>query len=194
MSRCRTEQEKGRLYYCVGLPRSGKSTRCDSWVRNPDIHIDYTQVFELGDLKAYPFDPQKPFVPRPRAIVCGDDFRQALHGNAYRVEAEGTVFAMMDVATRALLNRGFDVIVDETCTTEQTLLRYLRLDPNAEPVFVDTPEEECVERALASNKPFLVGPIRRMAAQLQHLRTDWDATVKRLKSYLDSRKAQDIPC
>jgi hypothetical protein len=194
MSRCRTEQEKGRLYYCVGLPRSGKSTRCDHWARNPDIHIDYTQVFELGALKAYPFDPQKPFVSRPRAIVCGDDFRTALHGNAFRIEAEGTVFAMMDVATRALLNRGFDVIVDETCTTEQTLLRYLRLDPNAEPVFIDTPEEACVERALASNKPFLVGPIRRMAFQLESLRGDWDAVVGRLKHYLESRKAQDIPC
>lgn len=175
-----SKQERGRLHYCVGLPRSGKSTWCDRWVREALTQENETHT----DL----------CIDRPRAVIGGDDFRTALHGNAFRIEAEGTVFAMMDVATRALLDRGFDVIVDETCTTEQTLLRYLRLDPEATPVFMDATEEVCVERALADNRPFLVGPIRRMASQLKYLRGDWDIIVGRLKFYLDQRKAQDIPC
>jgi predicted kinase len=198
-----SKQGRGGLHYCVGLPRSGKSTWCDRWVRevlSKPFKVDWQPAeflecgdrlkFKVGDIK--PCEPTPP--PRARVVIAGDDFRTALHGNAFRVEAEGTVFAMMDVAARALLDRGFDVIVDETCTTEQTLLRYLRLDPNATPVFIDTPEEVCVERALASNKPFLVGPIRRMASQLSGLRDNWDQTVARLKAYLDHRKAQDIPC
>lgn len=181
-----SEQGKGKLTFVVGLPRSGKSTYCDRWARYPDLEPTLVGDEEAAD------QPYK--VVTPRVVIGGDDFRTALHGNAYRVEAEGTVFAMMDVAVRGLLNRGFDVIVDETCTTEQTLLRYLRIDGEAVPVFIDTPMETCIERALASDKPFLVAPIKRMAFQLEYLRGNWDIIVGRLKHYLDNRKAQDIPC
>ena len=40
------------------------------------------------------------------------------------------MFAAMDMATRALLLSGHDVLIDETSTTEQSLLRYFRIDIN----------------------------------------------------------------
>ncbi len=103
----------GKLYFTVGLPRSGKSTYCDKW-----IHGDKVMNHMENTFFAYVY-----MVDKPRVIVAGDDFRAALHGQAYQYESECMVFAAMDVATRALLLRNFDVIIDETCTTEQTLYR-----------------------------------------------------------------------
>lgn len=173
---------RGKLFFTVGLPRSGKSRWCDDWVRQSIVN-------PLWDLPDGPVAEPK----RPGVIVCGDDFRHAVHGGEYRVEAEGTVFAAMDVAVRALLRRGFDVIIDETCTTEATLLRYLRIDPDATPVFIDTPEEECLRRAFEEDREYLAGPIRRMAGQLRKLREDWDATVARLRRYVLMREVHDVP-
>jgi hypothetical protein len=116
-----------------------------------------------------------------------------LHGQAYIAEAEGSVFAAMDVATRALLLSGFDVIIDETSTTETTILRYLKIDPNAVPVFIDGTEEECIQRALATDKPYLVEPIKRMGKQLQKLTADWPGTWKRLCEYVAMRQQHDLP-
>jgi predicted kinase len=182
---------RGNLYFTVGLPQSGKSTYCDTWSRHPDVNIDYTPLFELGALKTFQ-DLHDPIVPRPRVVIAGDDFRKALYGRSYQIEAEATVFAMMDVAARALLNRGFDVIMDETCTTEQTLLRYLRLDRAATAVFINTTKDVCIERAKASGKEYLVGPIERMAGQLDELKKNFGKTVCRLRDYLRSRESQDV--
>jgi hypothetical protein len=124
---------RGNLYFTVGLPQSGKSTYCDQWVRQPGRQHRLTRS-SWGFSQTVPgpsLSHPKGNCGRslsPRVVIAGDDFRKALYGRSYRIEAEATVFAMMDVATRALLDRGFDVIIDETCTTEQTLLRYLRLD------------------------------------------------------------------
>jgi predicted kinase len=185
---------RGKLYYTVGLPRSGKSTWCDQWVRQPicnplwDVLTDCPATESISTQEGKLWAEPK----LPRAVIAGDDFRRALHGNSYRIEAEATVFAMMDVATRALLDRGFDVIIDETCTTEQTLLRYLRLDRAAVPVFIDTPKDVCIERAREAGKEYLAGPIERMATQLATLRDNWNQTVGRLRDYLHSRESQDV--
>lgn len=160
----------GSLFFTCGLPRSGKSFYCDNWILPDEGDIEYT----------------------PRAIVCGDDFRYALYGREFQIEAEGTVFAMMDVAARALLKRGFDVIIDETCTTEATLLRYLRINIDAQAIFIDTPIEVCKERAIACGRDYLLGPIDRMAAQLEKLKAEWPDNFNRLKEYLRSRQTQDI--
>lgn len=166
--------KKGVLTFVCGLPRSGKSTYCDHWVR-------FRDPFSLQDT-GYPFTRGN-----PRVIIAGDDYRKALHGMPYWLEAEGTVFAMMDVSIRAQLLRGVDVIVDETCTTEQTLLRYLRLDINASPVFVNTPADVCVKRALALGQDYLVKPIQFMDRQLKALRADWDKTYRRLQDHVRER-------
>lgn len=177
-----SNESKGRLYFTVGLPRSGKSTYCNEWVKgerivNPDSNAVFAYWYQSG---------------RPRAIVGGDDFRRALHGGEFRIESEGTVFAMMDVAARALLNRGIDVIIDETCTTYETLLRYIKLDINAQAVFIDTPADVCVERAKADGREYLIGPIGRMAAQLEDFRSRWPILLATAKKYVLSRRSHDV--
>lgn len=174
---------RGKLYATVGLPRSGKSTYADKWVLGDELppRGDEFDIFTVRKLE------------RPRVIVAGDDFRTALHGKEYLLEAEAQVFATMDVAIRALLARGFDVIIDETCTTEDTLSRYLRLDLNFTPVFIDTPAEVCVERALATGKDYLVLPIQNMARQLADLRPRWDETRARLTARLRQRYPYAFP-
>lgn len=188
---------KGRLYFTVGLSRSGKS----SWVKKWGEYSIETFIDPLpGDaITCYPrksrdyLDHDDRILPNfKRVVVSGDSFRRALHGSDFRIEAESTVYANMDIATRAHLMDGYDVMVDETCTTEQTLLRYLRLDINARPIFFDTPEEECIKRAIDTGKPHLIGPIKRMARQLKELRKDWDGTVARLKEYLLERQQHDV--
>ncbi len=124
-------------------------------------------------------------------VVSGDAFRHSIHRHSYIGEAEGFVFATMDVAIRALLDSGHDVIVDETCTTEQTLLRYLRIDPDAVPVFIDTSMAECMRRAVRDGRAFLEGPIRRMNDQLASLLMDWDVTLKRVREHAVFRNAND---
>ncbi len=156
----------GKLSYLIGLPRAGKSSYADIWA----------------------YEPKE----KPRAIISGDAFRNALYGRSFQIEAEGTVFAMMDVAARALLARGHDIIIDETSTSEATLLRYYRIDINAQPIWIDTPMEVCIERAIVSGKPYLEGPIRRMALQLEKLKSDFEAVERRIKDYLISRREQDV--
>lgn len=173
---------KGKLYFTSGLSRSGKSFFAKKWA-------NYEDKFEGNRLG---FDCWKLPKNMKRVVISGDAFRKALHGSDFRIEAESTVYATMDITTRALLNEGYDVLIDETCTTEQTLLRYLRLDINAQPIFFDVTEEECIQRAKDTNKPYLIGPIQRMAKQLRILRANWDETVNRLKTYLKEREQHDV--
>lgn len=165
---------KSQLYFTVSPARAGKSTYCNAWVKGQEESV------EQGKGKSFP-------MLRPRAIISGDDFRLALHGQAYSKVAEGTVFAMMDVATRALLSRGFDVIVDETATTEETIRRYLMLDIDAIPVVIQTPLEVCLERAVKTNQEYLLGPIRRHHAQFVKLTEDFGATMSRLRQEVTER-------
>lgn len=175
---------KGRLFFTVGLSRSGKSSWAnEKWAK---YHIS-----TLGDEARY-YPHEMDCLTFNRVVISGDQFRRALHGSDFRIEAESTVYATMDIATRALLNSGYDVLIDETCTTEQTLLRYLRLDIDAVPIFFDATEEECIQRAIDTNKAYLVGPIKRMARQLKELRSNWDETVTRLKTYLLERRQHDV--
>lgn len=168
-----------KLLFVCGLPRSGKSSYCDQWVKQAPVYIDES------------WTGFKTRVLEPRVVVAGDDFRKAIHGHEYLPEAEGFVFAAMDAATRALLYRGFHVIIDETCTTENTLYRYLRIDPDAQPVWIDTPEEVCKERAIRTKKEYLLGPIERMAAQRKHLKDNWDEIFSRVREKVMMRLVHD---
>jgi predicted kinase len=177
----------GKLYYCVGLPRSGKSTYCQQWVRQ--VEADTERIRTVG---GDDFDVIVRITSPPRAIVSGDAVRQALHGHAYLPEAEGHVFATMDTMARALLLSGFDVMIDETSTTEATISRYLKIDPDAVPVWFDASAEVCIERALATNRPYLVEPIKRMAAQLATLKAEYPVNLYRLREYALMRQNHDV--
>jgi hypothetical protein len=108
----------------------------------------------------------------------------------YLPEAEAYVFAAMDTAARALLRRGFDVIMDETCTTERTLLRYLSIDIEAQPIWIETSAEVCKARAIAGGKEYLLGPIGRMEKQVRLLKDGYDEIRKRLVEYVLMRRSR----
>lgn len=137
-----------RLYFVIAPARAGKSTLCDSWIREP--HVD-----------------------RPRVIVSGDDIHKAIHGDPFHSEAQGIVFATMDIMARACLSRGCDVIMDETATTEATIRRYLMVDIDAIPIVINTPLEVCIERAHQTKRPYLVEPIKRHYRQFVNLMKEW---------------------
>ena len=129
------------LYFCIGMPRCGKSTYCNEWV------------------KAAP----------NRAIVCADNIRLALHGQRFQSLAEGMVHAIKDIMIRSLLARGMDVIVDGTHTTESSIRDILKIDPAAIAIVFDTTAEECKRRADATNQSDLHPVIDRMGKQLAKL-------------------------
>jgi predicted kinase len=168
-----------RLYFMVGLPRSGKSTLAAKWLTENLrlIHDQNGQV--IGTTNP------------PRVVLNGDDFRHAVYGRDFCPEGEGLVFASIDVAARALLRAGYDVLIDETGTTESTIKRYLKIDPDAEAIWVDTPEEECVRRATITNKPYLIPPIKRMAEQMKLLRLYWPKNFEAWREYALMRQKHD---
>lgn len=170
----------GKLYFTIGLPRSGKSTYCDLWVRESPVIITNTWGGPRGK------------VSRPRVMVAGDDFRFALHANNYIPDSEPMVFAMMDIAIRAHIHRGIDVIVDETATTEGTIKRYLRIDPEATPVWVNTPVDVCKQRAIETNRSYLIPPIERLAAQFEKLKAEWPHNFLRWQAEVEQRRGLDV--
>ena len=129
------------LLYCIGLPRSGKSTICTKWAN------------------------EKPM----RAIVNSDSIRLALTGRRYEPLAETQVFATKHIMIRALLERGFDVMVDGTHSTEISIKRILEIDINATavPIFVDC--AECVKRARDTGQEDLIPSIERINDNLRIL-------------------------
>ena len=132
----------GKLYFCIGIPRCGKSTYCEKWVAEQ---------------------------PR-RVIVCSDDIRLALHGQRYEALAETMVFAIKHVMIRAHLARGFDVIVDGTHSTSVSIKRLLEIDKNATAIMFDTTMEECIRRATATGHLDLTtGPIQRIANNIAEI-------------------------
>lgn len=153
----------GRLSFTVGLPRSGKSTFCNEWVR------------AAGE--------------RPRVIVSGDDFRLAVYGDVYNRIGESFVFSTMDAAIRAHLLGGSDVLVDETATTTETLMRYLLLDIEAEPIFINTSSEICIERAIKTKQEYLIPVIQKLDRQLSELRKNWQETLDSVKARIIARYA-----
>jgi hypothetical protein len=70
---------------------------------------------------------------------------------------------------RALLERGFDVMVDGTHSTEISIKRILEIDINATaiPIFVDC--SECIKRAKDTNQEDLIPVIERIHDNLRML-------------------------
>lgn len=130
------------LYFTIGCPRCGKSTYCSEWAKEKS----------------------------GRVIVCSDDIRYALHGHRYIPEAETMVFGIKHVMIRSHLARGFDVIVDGTHSTKISVQRLLEISPNAIPILIDVPADECKRRATATNKPDLHPVIDRISAQVDSIK------------------------
>jgi hypothetical protein len=140
---------RGSLHFVIGVQRSGKSTYCTRWAQRLE----------------WP-DGGESF---PRAIVCDDELRLAIHGRRWVRDAEPLVYGLEPYFIRALLNR-HDVIVDETHTTERSILKVLAIDPDATWHLVDTPLDTCIRRAYETDQADLIGPIKRCHAQLEALK------------------------
>lgn len=130
-----------KLYFTIGLPRSGKSTRVTKWAKESPM----------------------------RAIVSSDNIRLALTGQRYQPLAETMVFATKHVMIRALLDRGFDVAVDGTHSTEISITRLYEIDINAEHWIVPTGKNECIERATLTGHTDLYSTIERISNNLDNL-------------------------
>lgn len=151
---------QGNLYATIGLARSGKSTLANKWLHfavNILDNCDWTDKYVSNGKE------------NPRVVVCSDDIRLALYGERFRKEGEEAVHAIQGVMIRSLLYRGHDVLVDGTHTTENSLMRLLRIDPRCRFVYVDTSPEECKEIAVKTEQIDLIPVIDRMYANLQDL-------------------------
>ncbi len=118
------ETKKGRLVYTIGLPRSGKSTWARKW------------AFDLPG----------------RVIVNRDSVRLGLHGQGYLQERETEVKHIDMVMVKALLNDGFDVLVDETNTVPADREYWQSLGGIG--VFFDTSLETCLNRIKSDDPSF----------------------------------------
>lgn len=129
------------LFFTIGLPRSGKSTFCNKWAENG---------------------------PK-RTIVCSDNIRMALTGKRYEPLAETMVFAIKHVMIRSMLDRGFDVMVDGTHSSDISIQRLFEIDINAIPIPYFTPPSICKERAINTKQLDLIEPIDRITNNLSKM-------------------------
>jgi hypothetical protein len=145
-------QRKGKILFTIGIARSGKSTFCTRWA----------QFFEEATGEFF-----------PRAVVCSDDIRIALHGDRFNRHSEPMVWAINTYMTKALLLKS-DVLIDGTNTTEDSLWRILNIDPDADYRLIHADPEECKRRARGCGHDDLVtkGVIDRQYAQLCKLQEE----------------------
>lgn len=158
-----------KLYFTIGMPRCGKSTFCDRFVKENSN----------------------------RVIVCSDDIRKALHGQRYEPLAETMVFAIKHVMIRAHLSRGATVIVDGTHSTDISIQRLLEIDECAVGIVFDTPKEVCIQRAIESKQMDLIPAINRIESNLLKLgwvsgNHDQSTVHKSLANILDKVKERNL--
>lgn len=135
--------KKGILHFTIGVARSGKSTFCNEWMSRRTW--------------------------KPKAIVCADNIRIALHGHRYIQQTEPTVAAIKNVMIKSLLDRGHDVIVDGTHTTKNSIKQLLYIDPNATYHLIHTDPALCRQRAMDTDQEDLLPVIDKMDTQLGEL-------------------------
>ncbi len=109
----------------------------------------------------------------PRVVVEDDAIRKALTGDRFNFPAESQVYAIKYGMIRTLIQQGYEVLVDDTHTTEISIKRLIEIDTNADFVFIDTDVDECIQRAINTNQTDLVGVIQRHHANLRRLTGTW---------------------
>lgn len=161
-----------QLFFFVNCARAGKSTVSKKWERYE--HFDEPH---LKSLNAYQhnFDgmyfTESYVSPNPRVVINADTIRLALHGKRFDSSRESEVWDAKWLMIKTFLHQGYDVLVDGTNTSHNTIWQILRIRENATPIFLGTPKEVCEERAYSSGQPDLVekGVIDRMFGNLEHL-------------------------
>ena len=167
----------GRLFFTIGLPRSGKSTFSKQWASQIDlcgkcytgqmfcptgIFVEaYNNSFNVTHVN----NNMKVEVHLP-AIVSPDNFRLAIYGKRFDLEKECMVFPAVYAATKALLLTGHDVYLDCTTTTLYSLRRVFEMDVDAIPIIFLTPIDVCIQRAIGTKQEDLFPVITKMERQL----------------------------
>lgn len=162
-------QMDNKLYFLIGLPRSGKSTIAKEWQKY-EIDILNHKIYYTG--RTYPLDDN------PRIVVNADAIRLALHGQPFIAEAEKTVHAIKEIMIKAYLLMGYDVLVDGTHTKIEHIDDLLYIRKDAEYLLIDTNINICKQRATDTNQEYLFKPIERMAANLQLLKDTYLSEAK----------------
>lgn len=154
---------KPHLYFTIGFPRSGKSSLSKLWQekKNNIIFNKFVDTEQHISVKFYP--------DFPRVVITPDSWRLAM-GHRYNGYTEPLVFAHVQLAIRAMLLSGYDVLVDDTHTSETSIYRIFEENINAIYVEVNTPEDICIERAHNTHRSDLEPVIRRMAINLAKLK------------------------
>lgn len=130
------ENQRGKLYFMVGSARSGKSTVCKALAK---------------ELNA--------------TILTQDSFRLAVYDRDWWGDSEPVVFSHVDVAARALLINGTNVLIDETNTLAWRREHWLGL--GGEAFYVKTPLDVCISRCDPANVD-LIGAVKRMHGNLEN--------------------------
>lgn len=148
----------GKLYFLIGLARSGKSTFAQKWL-NQEIDIVDNSLFIT---KSKNFMTHRIYTPR--TIVCADDIRLSL-GHRWNGHIEPFVNAIKLTMIKTLLYK-HDVLVDGTHTTTKSILELLNIDRDALPFVIYTNPQICKQRAKETNQEDLYPIIDRMYFQL----------------------------
>lgn len=175
----------------IAPPRSGKTTFAKKWVSKPEFRFECNIYDDPERIFPTSYDEIDVIVTKPRVVVSGDEFRKAVHGHAYIKEAEELVFANMTTACRALINSGFDVLVDETNSTLTSIYRLLLVDIDATPIWLDVPEKTCIQRAIDTKRFYLLKPIQRICSQISELKAHWPDNFNKLRQQIIDRKTSD---
>jgi hypothetical protein len=166
--------EFGRLYYTIGLPRSGKSTFAAQWSKST-----------TGGEK--------------RVWLSGDHIRLATHGHRFIATAEPTVHTHKYVAIKALLLSGHNVLYDGTNTTKESLFEIWKIDQIACPIWIPQQKiiaskqwidhiDTCKKRAVETNQADLLSVIDRQAIQLMDLNINFNRYREEFDAYLTHKR------
>ena len=105
--------------------------------------------------------PKNNPVFHPRIVLEDDAIRKAITGDRWNAAAESQVYAIKYGMIRTLMVQGYDVLVDDTHTTKPSIQRLLEIDLKADFVYIDTPMQECMKRAIETDQSDLIEVIRR---------------------------------
>jgi len=99
-------------------------------------------------------------------IVCPDAIRLAIHGMAFYPDAEAIVWATAHIMVRSLFIAGHSrVVLDATNITKRRRDEWKDHRWECLWKIFDTTVEECISRAIASNRKDLIPIITHMAQQ-----------------------------
>lgn len=87
---------------------------------------------------------------RGHVVICPDDFRRILTGQDYYKPAEESVWSHVKTSARALLLRGYKVVIDATALTRSARSQWIQIAKEmnvpASAIYFDTPYDICLQR------------------------------------------------